>query len=173
MANFVNLIGKRFGRLEVIAPAPPIVYYNGRKRTAWSCLCDCGNVCTVVACSLKSGSTTSCGCVKIERNKQIFTKHGGYNDRLYGVWIDIKKRCYNPNYKQFNDYGGRGIAVCDEWRDDYSAFRDFAMKHGYNPNAKFGECTIDRIDVNGDYSPENCRFVDMKTQNSNKRRSAK
>ena len=107
--------------------------------------------------------------MKAERNKNYFGTHNGSKERLYGVWIDIKKRCYNPKYKQYKDYGGRGIQMCDEWRNSYSAFRNFALNNGYDPNAKFGQCTIDRIDVNGDYCPENCRFVDMKVQRHNRR----
>lgn len=169
MANFDDLSGKRFNRLQVIARAENIAFANGRKRTAWVCRCDCGNECIVASISLKSGATASCGCLKAENNRAKWTKHNKSRSRLYGVWCDMKKRCYNPMYKQYNDYGGRGILVCDEWLHDFSAFEKFALEHGYDAEAKFGDCTIDRIDVNGNYSPENCRFVDMKTQNKNKR----
>lgn len=169
MANFADLTGQKFNRLTVVRQADYIVQGNGRKRVAWLCECDCGNVCVVSADLLKNGRTASCGCAKAERNKQYFGKHNGSHERLYRVWTDMKKRCYNSNYKQYNDYGGRGIRVCDEWRNDYGAFRDFALSNGYDPNADFGKTTIDRIDVNGDYCPENCRFVDMKVQYHNRR----
>lgn len=171
MAKFQNLKGQRFGKLLVLERAESRIEPSGRKRTMWKCICDCGNTTVVQASSLKSNATCSCGCAKTERNKNYFTKHGFSKEKLYKLWIDIKKRCYNPNYKQFKDYGGRGIKVCDEWVNDYLPFRDWALNNGYNPNAKFGDCTIDRINVNGDYSPENCRFVSMKIQNQNKRRN--
>lgn len=167
--KYENLQGRKFGRLKVIEAAPPVVYSDGRARTAWRCICDCGKQHVVTAFNLKSGHIISCGCAKSDRNKSYFTTHNGSKERLYRVWCDIKKRCYNPKFVQYKDYGGRGISVCDEWRNNYSAFRDFAMSHGYDPSAKFGECTIDRIDVNGNYCPENCRFVDMKTQRHNRR----
>lgn len=167
--RFENLQGRKFGRLKVIEAAPPVVYSNGRSRTAWRCLCDCGRESIVVSFNLKNGGIISCGCAKAERNRIQFGTHNGSKERLYKVWTDMKKRCYNTKYKQYKDYGGRGIRVCDEWLNNYSAFRDFALSHGYDPEAKFGECTIDRIDVNGNYCPDNCRFVDMKTQIHNRR----
>ena len=170
MAAFKNIVGNKYGRLTVIERADNIVRSNGRKRVAWRCVCECGNWCVVSSDCLTRGATHSCGCLRADTTSKRSTTHGGSNDRLYKVWVDMKKRCYNPNYKQYKDYGERGISVCDEWRNNYSAFKNFAMDSGYKPEAKFGECTIDRIDPNGNYSPHNCRFVDMKTQNNNKRR---
>lgn len=172
MARFEDLTGRKFNRLQVIKQAD-YKLFGGRKRVAWSCLCDCGNTCAVIAHLLKSGRTKSCGCLKAEKIRERCIKHNESNGRLYSVWIDMKKRCYNPKYKQYKDYGGRGIKVCDEWLHDFSAFKEFALANGYDSTAKFGECTIDRINVNENYCPQNCRFVDMKTQNNNKRSNKK
>lgn len=173
MANFADLTGQKFNRLTVIEQADYILRGDGRKRVAWFCKCDCGNACIVSADLLKNGRTASCGCLKAERNREHFSTHNASKDRLYQVWTDIKKRCCNSNYRQFADYGGRGIKVCEEWVHNYPAFRDWAMANGYNPNASFGECTIDRIDVNGNYEPSNCRWVTIQEQNRNKRRSVR
>ena len=91
------------------------------------------------------------------------------DDRLYKVWKGMRERCYYKNHKGYKYYGARGIAVCDEWRNSYAAFEKWALSNGYNRNAKQGECTLDRIDVNGDYCPENCRWVPMSVQNKNRR----
>lgn len=171
MGKFDDLTGRKFNRLLVLERADDKIEFDGRRRVAWLCLCDCGNKHITTTFLLKSGKVKSCGCLKVEKIQERCVKHGGCSDRLYKVWTDMKKRCYNPHYKQYNDYGGRGIRICNEWLNDYSAFREFAMKNGYDETAKFGDCTIDRIDVDGDYCPGNCRFVDMKTQNANKRRT--
>lgn len=169
MAKCKDLTGLNYGRLTVISRDEDRTEPSGRKRVYWLCKCECGKVVSVQYSALKAGKTKSCGCLKTERNKKHFTKHGFSKERLYQVWTDIKKRCSNPNYKQYKDYGGRGIIICDEWKNDYLFFRDWALKNGYNPYAKYGECTIDRIDVNGNYEPNNCRWVTIKQQNNNKR----
>lgn len=93
--------------------------------------------------------------------------------RLRMVWNDMKQRCGNPNNPVFNNYGGRGIKVCDEWLNNFEAFFDWAIATGYKPDAKRGECTLDRIDNDGDYEPFNCRWVDMKVQSNNRRQRSK
>lgn len=153
-----ELAGKKFGRLTVLEFA--CVDKHGHSK--WKCRCDCGAETTVKGIHLTSGNTTSCG--KHARSM----KHGLRNTRLYHVWLSMKDRCFNERCQYFKNYGGRGITVCDSWKESFEAFHSWAMENGYNPDAKRGDCTLDRINVDGNYCPENCRWVDMYVQNNNR-----
>lgn len=159
-----NLTGKRFGRLTALED-------SGERKSChivWRCMCDCGKITPVIGTDLKSGHTKSCGCLRIDALKKITYKHGGGSsksiNRLYRIWINMKGRCYNSVNKAYKYYGERGIKVCDEWRNNYSLFRFWALLNGYQENL-----TIDRIDNDGNYKPSNCQFI-TQSENTKKRK---
>lgn len=160
-------IGKRFGRLIVLERVDDAVSKNGRHRARYLCKCDCGNEKITYGENLTGGKTLSCGCLQRERASNASIKHGDTDSRLYNVWSAMKRRCYNSSVPEYSRYGGRGITVCDEWRDDYSAFKKWAIEAGYDENVPRGECTIDRINVDGNYEPSNCRWITQKEQMNN------
>ena len=170
MANVVeDLTGKRFGRLLVIDRADDdITPGDGRHRAMWNCLCDCGKTITTRATSLKSGTTKSCGCLNREIVGNNSRRHGGFGTRLYKVWNSMRERCNTPTDNAYHNYGGRGITVCEEW-DNFTTFKEWAINAGYDESAPRGQFTLDRIDVNKGYSPDNCRFITMAEQAKNKR----
>lgn len=162
-----DLSGKRFGSLTVIKRD------DTKSVPYWVCKCDCGRVKSVKGTHLRSGAIISCGCVGKKHLRESKIKHNQRNTRLYGVWCNMKNRCYNKKVRSFKDYGANGINVCDEWRNNFEAFSKWAYANGYDPNAAYGKCTIDRIDVYDDYKPNNCRWVDAKVQANNRRNSVK
>ena len=151
----IDLTGQRFGRLVVLYPHIEL--------QRWVCLCDCGNIAIVSRSNLRRGATRSCGCYRNEQQKIRNVTHGESKTRLYRAWVAMRARCTDKNRQSYRNYGGRGIAFCDEW-NKYEPFRDWALGNGYR-----NDLTLDRINNNGNYEPQNCRWVDMKTQSRNTR----
>lgn len=148
----IDMIGKRFGKLLVIEESKE----RKNNQLLYKCLCECGNIHYVVSGDLRSNRVKSCGCLK--------HTHCKTHDRLYKIYNCMKTRCYNKHVNEYKNYGGRGIDVCSEWREDFMAFYNWAVNNGYKEGL-----TIDRVNVDGDYEPNNCRWVTKKQQANNRR----
>lgn len=168
--KFEDLTGKKFNHLQVLAYSHSKKQPDGRNVYFWKCLCDCGNIAYISSSHLKTGHTTSCGCVLEKHRKNLGKnsyKTGLSKTRIWRIYCNMINRCRNEKISMYKHYGERGITFCEEWEPHKNGFENFcnwSFKNGYSENL-----TLDRIDVNGNYEPSNCRWVDMYVQANNKR----
>lgn len=161
-------VGDKINRLTILEKK--LVQYNGQQKTIAICMCDCGNLTKPTLSSIISEKIKSCGCWKAEKARERISKSnykhgkGNYQNKLYRVWSSMKNRCNNKNNPEYKNYGGRGITVCELWQRDFESFEEWAINNGYADGL-----TLDRINVNGNYEPNNCRWATRKVQAINKR----
>ncbi len=154
--NFKDLTGQKFGKLTV----KKLLRIDKEHGAIWLCDCECGNTTEVPSRKLKSGNTKSCGCLR----RTFKRTHGLSDTRLHRIWMGMRRRCYSTTTHNYQDYGGRGIKMCDEWLNDFKTFYDWAMANGYKE-----DLSLDRIDVDGNYEPNNCRWANDYVQTHNRR----
>lgn len=157
--RLIDLTGQRFGRWVALRKSGN----TPGGGAIWSCRCDCGTQRDVIGQDLRNGKSSSCGCMKDELIGDRRRVHGETGTRIHRIWVNMRKRCLNPNATGYADYGGRGITFCEEW-NDFIAFRDWSLENGYRE-----DLTIERIDVDGDYEPSNCTWAGADVQSANRR----
>lgn len=163
-----SYIGKKYNYLTITGFG-----YNDFGKRCFKCECDCGKEKLIITTDVINGTVKSCGCMRNNILRKLSTVHGGclygHPERLYRIYRGMIERCHNKNSTKYNDYGGRGITVCSEWRESYDTFRTWAIENGYDENKSRKEQSIDRIDNDKGYSPDNCGWTTMKVQRANQR----